>query len=120
MLMVGSSGAGKTLLARAMPGILPEMSLNESLEVTRINSVADQLPTGTPLIHHRPFRSPHHTIPNAGLVSGGKIPKSGEISLAHRGVLFLDEFPEFGTRFLEVMRQPIEDKSSSSAVRKDH
>jgi magnesium chelatase family protein len=97
-------------LARALPGILPEMSIEESLDVTRIYSVADQLPAGTPLIRHRPFRSPHHTISHAGLVGGGNIPKPGEISLAHRGVLFLDEFPEFGTRVLEVMRQPMEDK----------
>jgi magnesium chelatase family protein len=108
--MVGSPGAGKTLIARALPGILPEMSIEESLDVTRIYSVADQLPVGTPLIKHRPFRSPHHTISHAGLVGGGNIPKPGEISLAHRGVLFLDEFPEFGTRVLEVMRQPMEDK----------
>jgi magnesium chelatase family protein len=93
-----------------MPGILPEMSIEESLDVTRIYSVADQLPAGTPLIRHRPFRSPHHTISHAGLVGGGNIPKPGEISLAHRGVLFLDEFPEFGSRVLEVMRQPMEDK----------
>lgn len=109
-LMMGSPGAGKTLLARALPGILPEMSIEESLDVTRIYSVADQLPVGTPLIRHRPFRAPHHTISHAGLVGGGNIPKPGEISLAHRGVLFLDEFPEFGTRVLEVMRQPMEDK----------
>jgi magnesium chelatase family protein len=108
--MVGSPGAGKTLLARALPGILPQMSIEESLDVTRIYSVADQLPAGTPLIRHRPFRAPHHTISHAGLVGGGNIPKPGEISLAHRGVLFLDEFPEFGTRVLEVMRQPMEDK----------
>jgi magnesium chelatase family protein len=93
-----------------MPRILPEMSIEESLDVTRIYSVADQLPAGTPLIRHRPFRAPHHTISHAGLVGGGNIPKPGEISLAHRGVLFLDEFPEFGTRVLEVMRQPMEDK----------
>jgi magnesium chelatase family protein len=86
------------------------MSIEESLDVTRIYSVADQLPVGTPLIKHRPFRAPHHTISHAGLVGGGNIPKPGEISLAHRGVLFLDEFPEFGTRVLEVMRQPMEDK----------
>src|SRR5512138_1755788 len=110
VLMVGSPGAGKTLLARALPGILPEMSIEESLDVTRIYSVADQLPAGTPLIRQRPFRAPHHTISHAGLVGGGNIPKPGEISLAHRGVLFLDEFPEFGTRVLEVMRQPMEDK----------
>jgi magnesium chelatase family protein len=110
ILLVGSPGAGKTLLALAMPSILPEMSIEESLDVTRIYSVADQLPAGTPLIRHRPFRAPHHTISHAGLVGGGNIPKPGEISLAHRGVLFLDEFPEFGTRVLEVMRQPMEDK----------
>jgi len=108
--MAGSSGSGKTLLARAMPGILPEMSIEERLDVTRIYSVADQLPAGTPLIRHRPFRAPHHTISHAGLVGGGNIPKRGEISLAHRGVLFLNEFPEFGTRVLEVMRQPMEDR----------
>ena len=111
VLMVGSPGAGKTLLARAIPGILPEMSIEESLDVTRIYSVADQLPAGMPLIKHRPFRAPHHTISHAGLVGGGNIPKPGEISLAHRGVLFLDEFPEFGSRVLEVMRQPMEDKT---------
>ena len=110
VLMAGSPGSGKTLLARAVPGILPEMSIEESLDVTRMYSVADQLPAGTPLIKQRPFRSPHHTISHAGLVGGGNIPKPGEISLAHRGVLFLDEFPEFGTRVLEVMRQPMEDK----------
>ncbi len=110
VLMVGSPGAGKTLLARALPGILPEMSVDEALDVTRIYSVADQLPPGTPLIRNRPFRAPHHTISHAGLVGGGNIPHPGEISLAHRGVLFLDEFPEFSSRVLEVMRQPMEDK----------
>jgi len=110
IFMAGVPGSGKTLLARALPGILPEMSIEESLDVTRIYSVADQLPAGTPLIRHRPFRAPHHTISHAGLVGGGNIPKPGEISLAHRGVLFLDEFPDFGTRVLEVMCQPMEDK----------
>ncbi len=110
MLMVGPPGAGKTLLARAMPGILPRLTIEEALDVTRIYSVADQLPADIPLIQNRPFRSPHHTISHAGLVGGGNWPHPGEISLAHRGVLFLDELPEFGPRVLEVMRQPIEDK----------
>jgi len=110
MLMVGPPGAGKTLLARAMPGILPRLTIEEALDVTRIYSVADQLPSDVPLIQNRPFRAPHHTISHAGLVGGGNWPHPGEISLAHRGVLFLDELPEFGPRVLEVMRQPIEDK----------
>ena len=109
VIMVGPPGAGKTLLARAMPGILPEMSIEEALDVTRIYSVADALPPEM-MICTRPFRAPHHTISHAGLVGGGNWPHPGEISLAHRGVLFLDELPEFGTRVLEVMRQPIEDK----------
>ena len=110
VIMVGPPGAGKTLLARAMPGILPRMTIDEALDVTRIYSVADQLPPDVPLIRNRPFRAPHHTISHAGLVGGGNWPHPGEISLAHRGVLFLDELPEFGPRVLEVMRQPIEDK----------
>jgi magnesium chelatase family protein len=110
VLMIGPPGAGKTLLARAMPGILPRLTIDEALDVTRIYSVADQLPPGVPLVRSRPFRAPHHTISHAGLVGGGNLPHPGEISLAHRGVLFLDELPEFGPRVLEVMRQPMEDK----------
>ncbi|MEN6435280.1 MAG: YifB family Mg chelatase-like AAA ATPase, partial [Anaerolineaceae bacterium] len=110
VLMSGSPGSGKTLLARAMPAILPSLSIEEALDVTRIYSVADILPQDTPLIRWRPFRAPHHTISHAGLVGGGNWPHPGEVSLAHRGVLFLDELPEFGPRVLEVLRQPIEDK----------
>ena len=109
VLMIGPPGAGKTLLARSMPSILPTMTLDESLEVTKIYSIAGLLPADTPMIRHRPFRAPHHTISHAGLVGGGHWPRPGEISLAHRGVLFLDELPEFGTRTLEGLRQPLED-----------
>jgi magnesium chelatase family protein len=108
--MMGPPGAAKTLLARALPGILPKRSIDEALDVTRIYSVADQLPPETPLLRNRPFRAPHHTISHAGLVGGGNWPHPGEISLAHHGVLFLDELPEFGMRVLEVLRQPLEDK----------
>jgi magnesium chelatase family protein len=110
-LMNGPPGAGKTLLSRSLPGIMPRMSIDEALDVTRIYSILDRLPSDTPLIQHRPFRAPHHTISHAGLVGGGTWPQPGEISLAHRGVLFLDEFPEFGRRVLEVLRQPLEDKA---------
>lgn len=106
----GPPGVGKTLLARAMVGILPKLSLAEALEVTRIYSVADLLQSTQPLLRIRPFRAPHHTISQAGLVGGGAIPKPGEISLSHRGVLFLDEMVEFASKALEVLRQPIEDK----------
>jgi magnesium chelatase family protein len=108
--MTGPPGSGKTLMARALPSILPGLTIDEALDVTRVYSVADQLPPGTPLIQQRPFRAPHHTISHAGLVGGGNVPRPGEISLAHRGVLFLDELPEFDGRTLEVMRQPLEDR----------
>jgi len=110
VIMIGPPGSGKTLLARSLPSILPVMTTEEALEVTKIYSVSGLLPSDTPLIRHRPFRSPHYTISNAGLVGGGQWPKPGEISLSHRGVLFLDELPEFGHAVLEVLRQPVEDK----------
>jgi magnesium chelatase family protein len=110
MIMCGPPGSGKTLLARALPSILPPMTNDEALEVTKIYSVSGLLPADTPLIRQRPFRSPHYTISNAGLVGGGHFPHPGEISLSHKGVLFLDELPEFGHSLLEVLRQPLEDK----------
>jgi magnesium chelatase family protein len=113
-LMMGPPGSGKTLLARSLPAILPRLTLGEALDVTRIYSVADMLKANgigeAPLVRHRPFRAPHHTISHAGLVGGGQWPRPGEISLAHRGVLFLDEMPEFSPHTLEVLRQPLEDK----------
>jgi magnesium chelatase family protein len=110
ILMSGPPGSGKSLQARAIPGILPTLTMEEALEVTRIYSIVDMLSQDKPLIDERPFRSPHHTISQVGLVGGGAIPKPGEISLAHRGVLFLDEINEQPTKVLEVLRQPIEDK----------
>ena len=110
ILMSGPPGSGKTLLARSVPSILPRMTIDEALDITKIYSVSGMLPSDMPLVLQRPFRAPHHTISHAGLVGGGRIPRPGEISLAHRGVLFLDELPEFGQNVLEVLRQPLEDK----------
>ncbi|MCY3780981.1 MAG: YifB family Mg chelatase-like AAA ATPase [Chloroflexi bacterium] len=110
ILMSGPPGAGKSLQARALAGILPSLTTQEALEVTRIYSIVDMLSQDEPLVRQRPFRAPHHTISQVGLVGGGSIPKPGEISLAHRGVLFLDEINEHPSKVLEVLRQPIEDK----------
>ncbi len=109
-ILIGPPGAGKTMLAKRLPSILPPLTLQEALETTKIHSVAGKLPSNTTLIARRPFRSPHHTVSDAALVGGGGVPQPGEISLAHNGVLFLDELPEFKRTVLEVMRQPMEER----------
>ena len=110
IIMIGPPGSGKTMLAKRLPSIIPPLSLHESLETTKIHSVAGKMARESSLITHRPFRAPHHTISDVALVGGGQYPQPGEISLAHNGVLFLDELPEFKRTVLEVMRQPLEDR----------
>ena len=110
LIMIGPPGSGKTMIAKRIPSILPKLSIDESLETTKIQSIIGILPSDTPLVVTRPYRSPHHTISDAGLIGGGNVPRPGEVSLAHNGVLFLDELPEFRRNVLEVMRQPLEDR----------
>jgi magnesium chelatase family protein len=109
IIMIGPPGSGKTMLARRLPSVLPQMSFDESIETTKIHSIMGLLKQGQPLIAARPYRSPHHTISDAGLIGGGQIPKPGEVSLSHNGILFLDELPEFKRNVLEALRQPLED-----------
>jgi magnesium chelatase family protein len=109
IIMIGPPGSGKTMLARRLPTVLPQMNFDESIETTKIHSIMGLLKRGQPLIATRPYRSPHHTISDAGLIGGGQVPKPGEVSLSHNGILFLDELPEFKRNVLEALRQPLED-----------
>jgi magnesium chelatase family protein len=111
IIMIGPPGGGKTMLAKRLPSVLPPLSLQEALETTKIHSVAGKVDKNTSLITQRPFRSPHHTISDVALIGGGTFPQPGEVSLAHNGVLFLDELPEFKRAVLEVLRQPLEDRN---------
>jgi magnesium chelatase family protein len=115
LLLVGPPGSGKTMLARRIPSVLPPLSLPEALETTRVHSIAGILPQNLPLVAERPFRAPHHHVSNAGLIGGGSVPKPGEISLAHNGVLFLDELTEFRRQVLEQLRQPLEERQLTVA-----